>query len=114
MDSKEKCFGKIGEKFRRFLTIKLMVLYYIHGAFKHIAEDDIGIWKLLTKFLNHESHEKVELPNYVVYRVNALSILTPVLPQVVRRTTNRCQSHDHHFPNINAVQVLYHQQHKEN
>jgi hypothetical protein len=107
--SKEEFFGKIVVKFRRFLTIKLVVLYYIHGAFIHIAEDDIEIRKLLTKLLNHESHEKVELPDQVVYGFNALSILTPVLPQVVRRTTNRCQPHDHEFPNINAIQVLYHQ-----
>lgn len=83
-----------------------MVLYYIHGAFKHITEDDVGIGKFLTKLLNHVSHEKVEFPNHVIYRLNALSILTSVLPQVVRCTTNRCQPHDHQFPDIKVIQVL--------
>lgn len=86
-----------------------MVLYYIHGAFKQIAEYDFEIWKLFNELIDHVSHDKVELPNHVVYLFNALSILTSVLPQVVRSTTNRSQPHDHHFPGIHGVQVLYHQ-----
>lgn len=62
--------------------------------------------ELLTKFLKHVSHHKVELHYHIVYLLHTLPILASIQPQVVGRTAYRCQPHHHHFSNIRIVQVL--------
>jgi hypothetical protein len=49
------------EKKIRYLTITFVILNYIHRTFIHITENYFDIRELLTKLLNHVSHDKVEL-----------------------------------------------------
>jgi hypothetical protein len=87
-------------------TIVVTIIQYIHRSLEGIAICDHAVRVPAYELTGHVSQGVVEFDHDVVDIINAFTILTAILLEEMRRTTNRRQAHQYDLANIDVVHIL--------